>query len=325
MLLSIIIPAYNAESYLSRCIASIYNQDLITSDFEILLIENNSQDSTLECAQTLQKQYAKLSILQQKTQGVSASRNMGIRQAQGKFLLFVDADDYLLPHTLKNALRLADTQNLDLLYFAHQRNKGYILPTEQLRTLPRPKTGTEIYDLLPYTSSACTFLFNRSFLAHQAIYFNESIHIGEDALFVCQSLLYAQNVNIDPHCIYFYELNAHSSTAIVSKEKIFNQCENLSILLAWNLKAEGKNRELIQNLIALTLFQMLEQTAQIKRCTIYPQLRKKLKTIKAYPLQLDSLSRIPKGFHWYLQSIDLMFLYICIWRFYLHYIKPIWK
>lgn len=94
--LSVIVPVYNAEQTLNRCVDSLLRQGLAEADYEIWLIDDGSTDHSPELCDELSKEHVQIKVLHQANSGVSAARNNGIEHAQGEWIAFIDADDYLL-------------------------------------------------------------------------------------------------------------------------------------------------------------------------------------------------------------------------------------
>lgn len=97
MLLSVIVPAYNVEKYIEKCVKSILTQRGIK--YEVIIINDGSTDSTLSIAQEFEKKYSNVRVIDKKNNGVGDARNTGIKNARGKYIAFVDSDDYLYPNT----------------------------------------------------------------------------------------------------------------------------------------------------------------------------------------------------------------------------------
>ena len=91
--ISITIPIYNVSKYLPKCLNSIFGQDF--KDFEVICVNDGSTDSSLNILKEFSKIYPNLKIITQKNQGLSVARNTGMEQAQGEYIMFVDADDFL--------------------------------------------------------------------------------------------------------------------------------------------------------------------------------------------------------------------------------------
>ncbi len=116
MRLSVIVPVYNVEQYLERCVLSIIAQNV--PDCEILLIDDGSTDRSGLICDELQRQYDCISVIHQQNGGLSAARNAGIDRAQGEYITFVDSDDYIDPYTLKeNMTYLQEHPEVDMLEY----------------------------------------------------------------------------------------------------------------------------------------------------------------------------------------------------------------
>jgi glycosyltransferase involved in cell wall biosynthesis len=114
--LSIIIPMYKVAAYVTRCIESLENQDIDKNLYEIICINDGSPDNCQEIVENLQKKYSNIVLLNQENQGVSMARNNGIAIAQGKYILPIDPDDYVMPNCFTSLLSKAYNENLDVLY-----------------------------------------------------------------------------------------------------------------------------------------------------------------------------------------------------------------
>ncbi len=112
-LISIIIPVYNAEAYLDRCIGSICNQTY--KNIEIILIDDGSQDQSLEICKSWQLKDRRVITIHQENQGVSVARNKGIRTAEGRYILQIDSDDYICTTMVEKMLALLKQDNSDLV------------------------------------------------------------------------------------------------------------------------------------------------------------------------------------------------------------------
>lgn len=114
--LSIILPIYNVEPYLEKCIRSLENQDIPKEAYEIICVNDGSPDNCLEIIKTLQKEYSNIILIDQKNQGVSVARNNGIKVAKGDYLMFVDPDDAIEKNCLKDLIDYADINQYEAVY-----------------------------------------------------------------------------------------------------------------------------------------------------------------------------------------------------------------
>ena len=107
---SVIIPVFNSEKYLSDCLKSVLNQN--HTNYEIIIINDNSTDSSKKILNKFKKKYSKIRILNNKINlGVSASRNKGILKAKGNYIVFLDSDDLLLPNALQGICKKTTTHD----------------------------------------------------------------------------------------------------------------------------------------------------------------------------------------------------------------------
>ena len=127
MLLSVIIPAYNACKTIEHCLDSIYTIGLPEQEFEVIVIDDCSQDNTVAVIDEYAKQHTNITLLRQpKNQRQGAARNRGISIAQGKYIAFVDADDEMVASGIMNALHGVKKSNVDICYydFEYEMPKG---------------------------------------------------------------------------------------------------------------------------------------------------------------------------------------------------------
>ena len=114
---SIIVPVYNVEKYLSTCLDSLINQTL--TDIEIICVNDGSTDSSLAILKDFANKDSRIKILDKQNEGVSVARNLGIEVATGQYLMFVDSDDYLIENACEKALNIIEYDGSDICIFAH--------------------------------------------------------------------------------------------------------------------------------------------------------------------------------------------------------------
>jgi glycosyltransferase involved in cell wall biosynthesis len=105
---SVIVPVYNVEDYLAECLDSLLNQTMPREDMEIIVVNDGSTDSSYEIAKKYAAEYPCIKLFSKDNEGLSATRNYGIKRATGKYLMFIDSDDSFTPTTVK---RVADFFN----------------------------------------------------------------------------------------------------------------------------------------------------------------------------------------------------------------------
>lgn len=228
--LSIIIPVFNVEKYLSKCIDSLLAQNITLNDYEMIIINDGSTDDSFSVAKKYANQYSNIKLLSQENKGLGAARNAGIREAVGKYMFFVDSDDFIQSFCLKELLDCIENKKLDLLRF----NYKAISPDGQ----SIPKTRNSIYStiysekivdgkafLANYLGWACyvwLFIFDSSFIRNNNLLFNETIYF-EDVEWMVRVLTVAKRVRSIDKCVYFYLHRLDSITQSIkteNKEKI---------------------------------------------------------------------------------------------------------
>ena len=156
MRLSIIIPVYNVEKYISRCLESLCHQSLSQNDYEILIVNDGSTDNSVAIANQYVDKYANFKLIDKENGGVGSARNKGIAEAKGNYIYFIDPDDYLATNLLKILLDYADNYSLEILTFSTKKTlesnltKSY---TKHIKNLTlKVSTGIEYIACLLYTS-----------------------------------------------------------------------------------------------------------------------------------------------------------------------------
>lgn len=115
MLLSIIVPSYNVEKYIGKCIKSLLTQEEIK--YEIIIVNDGSTDSTLRIAKEFNKEYDNVVLINQENKGLGGARNTGIKNARGKYITFVDSDDYLVDNAYGIMFKNIECQDFDILIY----------------------------------------------------------------------------------------------------------------------------------------------------------------------------------------------------------------
>jgi len=203
--LSIIIPMYNVAPYVERCIRSLENQDIPKDEYEIICINDGSPDNCREIIEQLQQEFSNILLINQENKGVSLARNKGIDIAKGKYLLFIDPDDYVKPNILKEKINHMYHNGLDIGL------TGYIIlntnfEEEYLYELPfdnnivmsgmefsnvYTKGRSEIRD--PHRSWA--IFFNSNFIKSNKLYYLPGVPYLEDGELIYRILCVAERVS----------------------------------------------------------------------------------------------------------------------------------
>ena len=208
MTLSIIIPVYNTEVYLPACLDSILSQTF--SDFEVLLVDDGSKDGSGAICDAYALKDSRIRVMHKENGGVSSARNLGMEQAQGEWIMFVDSDDELLPDGLSElAGGISNDVDLVMLDFAHStyREKDMSLLHVEGRIVGREEALVSMFNGTEksYQGYAVAKLFRRSLLDDHHLMFDPTISIKEDTLFVVHFLcLSGKKVYVSDTPVYIY-------------------------------------------------------------------------------------------------------------------------
>ena len=183
--ISIIVPVYNAEKYILRCCNSILNQSY--KNIELILVNDGSTDKSLEICDEICAKDQRVTLKTIPNQGVAVARNTGLDLASGKYIMFVDADDWLELGTLdKIANKMSE--DLDILVFSYYQEYGEVIKNISMKsyTVDMFQLLDHIYELPETNSLLCTVwnkVYKKSLLESKQIRFIKDIPFGEDFLF----------------------------------------------------------------------------------------------------------------------------------------------
>ena len=212
MQISVIIPAYNAAKYLNRCIESVANQDLPYDCYEAIVINDGSTDESIEILDALCEKYSFLRYITVKNQGVGCARNRGVIDAKGDYLLFLDADDSIIPNCLKVIYEEMSGYSLDLLLlnYQHIAVDGTLLlqPYHMEENDRKVMKGRDFLFKDCYPAMIPLYVYRRKFLLDNNLKIMSIRH--EDEEFVPRALFFAQRIKYLPFCFYNYYQNIDS-------------------------------------------------------------------------------------------------------------------
>lgn len=213
LILSIIVPVYNAERYLEECIRSLFTQDILVDSYEVIAVDNGSRDSSAVIIDRLQTQYPNLRrITLEQNQLPSGARNAGMDAAQGKYLMFVDSDDYLYPNMLKRLVNEIEHDDLDFVHFSSDTLcEGVITKNASLPTTPII-SGAELYfSGIKSQGVSWNKIYKRQFIEKHHLRCDQSI-LYEDDEFAYRLYAYAKRVRHISYNPYVYRANPYSAT-----------------------------------------------------------------------------------------------------------------
>lgn len=221
--LSIIIPAYNVEEYIEKCIRSLENQDMVQDDYEIIVTNDGSPDRCREIVESLQKEFSNIVLINQENQGVSMARNNAIAEAQGEYMLPIDPDDYVVGNVLNAVYENAKSRDLDVLYLSFEifnAQGNSIWETDYAFKDETVFDGVEGY-FAPRGSSvkdpdrSVAMLYRLDMLRQYQINYPKNVPFLEDGLFLGKVFTVAQRVGFSS--AKFYQRTTRMGSATNSR------------------------------------------------------------------------------------------------------------
>lgn len=214
--LSIIVPVYNAEKWLRRCLDSLLKQDLPREDYEIIIVDDGSKDGSPQiCDDYSAAHPGTVRVIHQQNRGVSMARNAGLDAAVGEYVMFVDSDDYVKEDSFAEILDRCTTQHLDMCFYKMNVEDSYgNFRTEYQHNFNNQKiyTGEEtIMEGYP-VGSACEVVVSSIMVKDNKLRFDKNLCFSEDADFVAHCLVYANRVGFMDIVPYIYAYNGASAT-----------------------------------------------------------------------------------------------------------------
>ena len=227
-LLSIIIPAYNADQYLDKCLESCINQDIEAGKYEIIIINDGSTDNTEEIAEKWKSEHRNIKVITQENKGLSMARNAGIESASGKYIMFVDSDDYIKPHCLKTLTDSCLKDDLDMLRFCAANMIG----NEERRRFSYDNLEIQAgKNLLKGDFQVCApfNLYKKAFLENYSLRFLPGVY-HEDNEFTPRAYWWAEKVASVNDVVYFVRQTPESITRTPNPKRGYDLLGIINIL-----------------------------------------------------------------------------------------------
>lgn len=233
-LVSIIVPIYNVEQYIDRCISSLINQTL--KDIEIILVDDGSPDNCPRICENYSERYENIKVIHKQNEGLGFARNSGIDIASGKYVIFVDSDDFVTNDMCEVLYNKAEKYNADIVYANHYKykdnkicelvkeiNNDIIFDTKEsirefmidmIAMSPNKSNDT------PIEVSVWGAIFKRNTLKENNIYFvSEREYISEDVVFNLELYPKTNKIVLCPEVVYYYCFNSSSLSKTYKKDR----------------------------------------------------------------------------------------------------------
>lgn len=217
LLISIIIPIYNMEKFLTRCLDSILSQSY--SDLEIILINDGSTDKSAQICDAYKAKDSRIAVIHKKNAGVSEARNSGLDIAKGDYISFVDPDDWLAPDTYKVLMQNQQETDADIIRFQAYKSDGSLLNEipfeglydgEKLTNFQLSMVGAPKFGGMFILGVLWLHIYRRSLIEDNHIRFNKDLRRCEDRLFCILAIFEARKISFIKDVLYHYETNEGS-------------------------------------------------------------------------------------------------------------------
>lgn len=217
-MISVIVPVYNTEKYLDRCIQSILAQTY--TDLELLLIDDGSTDSSGAICDKYAEQDSRVRVFHKANGGVSSARNIGLDNAKGEWIGWVDSDDYIDEDMYEQLYNAAMSKNVDIAYCNYRTELfSSNMPSDSL-------SKGDFFNQYLYvpTTSLCITLAKKSL--YNNIRFNEKANLGEDLLISSKLYYFSKSRILVPKALYFYTDTPFSLTKTVQPKQLEGLLKN---------------------------------------------------------------------------------------------------
>lgn len=210
---SIIVPVYNVEKYIRRCLDSIIAQTF--TDWECLLIDDGSPDNSGKICDEYAKKDSRFRVFHKENGGVSSARNLGVQEASGEWIAFIDSDDIVLCNWLEVVCNAALRTQTDLVHWGYEK----IDEEKSLETINiYSKEYDNMYDFIlskNYKHTVWSYLFRKKIITDNSICFPVGLKCSEDQSFLLKYMLVSKSVYCIPDILYQYYQNSESVTHLI--------------------------------------------------------------------------------------------------------------
>ena len=314
MFLSVIIPVYNGENYILRCLDSIWSQGLPEEDYEVICVDDCSSDNTVEVLKEEQKKHPQLRIFQNpENLRAGGARNKGVREANGEYIVFIDSDDYFHNGGLKKAYEYQKNNRLDILvcdFARHCQNSPNNILVHNFKSKDI-MSGREflVVNSLPY--APWKYIFKKDLMLDNNVFFEEKVSC-EDVDWSHKIAFFANSMQYQPILLTHYLLLEGSQTASEFKNKqlLFNRLKSgkrvANLVCLYNSKEEKEKilavaEETLKNGIIFmnALPSNPKEKAQILKTTISKDIKWKgnlIKFVALYPFTYATFSTLISPF-----------------------------
>lgn len=315
-LFSIIIPVYNVEKYIARCLDSIYNQDFEEHNYEVIIVNDGTPDNSMSIVDSYANCHKNMVIVNKANGGVSSARNAGIREAKGEYIIFVDSDDTIQVNSLKLVSLELEKEKVEILllnsysYDEISGHKAAIYPYPS-HLKGKVVTGVELFQN-GYLAKGSVWgaTYKRSFILDNRLYFHESVINGEDMLFVAVALTLSgklKHVDID---FYYISIRIGSASNSWDYGRLKNMFNNFSAIQSYIEKNSFSpdQMEILNFHIYITISNIVYHFFLIHRLDKYVEVKRVIIESGYYPIKSGHL----KQCRWRITLLNFSYDLYCV-------------
>ena len=295
-LISVIVPVYNVEKYIKKCAKSLLAQTY--KNCELIFINDGTKDNSIEKLKELKDK--RIKIINQKNQGVSSARNNGLKHANGKYVIFVDGDDYVAKDYVEYLYNLINHENADFAYTTNIYKSKYDKQIERdyINIVDRNKS-TGILLNPDVVVGSYNKIYKKSIINKNNLTFRTDLYYGEGLNFIIRMSLCSSKIAIGKKKIYYYRKNnTTSATTKYNNDKYHNGLKSLEIIK----NIINFNNEYVKSMYIIhistfylgAITQMIENKQIIKYNNDYKMWKKQLKSNVKYIVKNKYISNYRK-------------------------------
>lgn len=286
ILMSIIVPAYQIETYLAECVKSVENQNY--NDYEIIIVDDGSKDNTPEIADELKKEFSNIYVIHQENQGLSEARNSGIKVAKGKYCVLLDGDDMFQPDTLIELAKCIEENNMPDVVISRFVTLDSL--TGEIKECPFTfdkkrldcisSVSMKFKEISHYWLAGWLFCVRLDYLKQHNLFFKKGL-LHEDEEWMPRVALHAQSIAFNNVPYYCYRLSREGSiTNKLNENRMLDSIRIINILqkeLADDTYSD-EAKEVMMHRIQTILFGTINKSSMYRKCKQYGKMVKQLES-----------------------------------------------
>lgn len=311
VLVSVIVPVYNTQDYLNRCVESLINQTY--KNIEILLIDDGSKDSSMDICKKLERDDNRVKVFYSsmyldKTENINmgqeATRNCGLKYANGEYVMFLDSDDTFTPDAVEKMVLTAKKYNADMVFSSFNAIVNNVI-TVCSANISEKKYSQEEFAKhclsdIPYNLMSCigSKIYKREFIEKNSLWFDKFYKYNEDGAFMLSALLKAENIVYVDFPFYNYFIRTSGSTQSSYRENMYGFISRTHVLLKTffekNKIFEQKKKEYSLLVINLVFISLINET-KFKKYVDYKKVYKDIINDKKWQETEKNIGGVSRG------------------------------